>query len=487
MVNILATEEAAQLIKTPPIPIQIYDRETLIEAILESIGDDNITIAIYNGAWKDYMRVRELLVRKGLNPYLYYIIDTLEFKLSPLDPSQILLSKYSMAMASQSNKALFKIEPSKTVDRRTLLRGGIQGLMSYKPAPIMYNEAVCGSWKYCTNCVESCPQKALVGKPPRVNLDACTGCGICVSSCPFGLLFMPQLNVEAFDYFIDKIREKYREPAFLVISCYSALDSLANYLGNSQASNLFVLEVDCPGWISQYHLIQAVARGFKPVLFCDDDQLSLCGGAETVNKWLKELEPLGVYPSITRTVEELAEALASPVNVRDLGLEESIIKNKTLIYKVLYEYGVEELTVSSPLVGNIMVDDDKCLLCDTCMNMCPFKAIYLDKSGDKVRLLFRQDRCVACGICEKTCPYNALKLEYKYKKENTGKWVPVAEDEVARCRRCGRPIGSKKHLMFLEKKLRESGVDEWVLEQLWLCERCKVQALIERQLKKNAS
>jgi Fe-S-cluster-containing hydrogenase component 2 len=51
----------------------------------------------------------------------------------------------------------------------------------------------------CNPCVESCPQGAItmpggLNQIPRLNVDACTGCGLCISSCPGLAIFVVDLS-----------------------------------------------------------------------------------------------------------------------------------------------------------------------------------------------------------------------------------------------------------------------------------------------------
>jgi ferredoxin len=51
----------------------------------------------------------------------------------------------------------------------------------------------------CNPCVESCPQGAIsmpggLNQIPRLDWDKCTGCGLCISSCPGLAIFMVDLT-----------------------------------------------------------------------------------------------------------------------------------------------------------------------------------------------------------------------------------------------------------------------------------------------------
>ncbi len=456
-------------------------RESMREEILKALDSGEVVAALYRGAWEEYPLVVREARREGLNPYLYTPIDRLELTLAaPVSPSDLVAAKYSAALASMADKALTRLSPSKSVDRRTLLFKPLQGVMEYVPAPILLNPSICGSWRHCRLCLDACPHNALEGKPPMVDASKCTGCGVCSAVCPFGLLFMPQWNVKALTYMLDRLRKSTDKPGVIVGVCDSMLGELSNHLeGLDVEYPVVFIHIHCPGWLTEFHMLEAALSGFDVVIACSDDRVAECRDGGASERWLKEMEPLGAYPAIIRSPEELAETLASyKPRSRPLRGVEHLTVDKTAAYSILEAYGVEEASFSTPIVGYPEVDEEKCLLCEACSNSCPYGALRLSAEGDEFKLVFDASKCTACGACEASCPYGALRLSYRFSRSLLGKSHVLAKDEVARCRMCGRPIGSLKHLKALEKKLRESGVDEWVIEQLWLCQECKVKRLL---------
>ncbi|MEM4756891.1 MAG: glycyl-radical enzyme activating protein [Desulfurococcaceae archaeon] len=52
--------------------------------------------------------------------------------------------------------------------------------------------------------------------------------------------------------------------------------------------------------------------------------------------------------------------------------------------------------------------DYKCMRCQTCVRVCPEKAVIYDES--KNCIIIDRDLCKACGICVKACPTTAMRL-----------------------------------------------------------------------------
>ena len=53
-----------------------------------------------------------------------------------------------------------------------------------------------------------------------------------------------------------------------------------------------------------------------------------------------------------------------------------------------------------------VVDQDKCVGCETCVGACPVQAIKMEDGKAKVQA----DVCVECGACTGECPCEAISL-----------------------------------------------------------------------------
>ncbi|MHA1297921.1 MAG: ATP-binding protein [Candidatus Helarchaeota archaeon] len=62
-----------------------------------------------------------------------------------------------------------------------------------------------------------------------------------------------------------------------------------------------------------------------------------------------------------------------------------------------------------------VIDEDKCIKCKKCINICPFYALTYqtgekeDKSEDKI--LVREEVCIGCGVCASNCSKDAITLK----------------------------------------------------------------------------
>ncbi|MDR2624516.1 MAG: 4Fe-4S binding protein [Methanobrevibacter sp.] len=78
------------------------------------------------------------------------------------------------------------------------------------------------------------------------------------------------------------------------------------------------------------------------------------------------------------------------------------------------------------------INQDLCVGCGSCSNLCPQNAItlkrYLGPIIQTKKLLINQDICVQCYLCEESCPVDAIKLE-------NGK-VVLDDDQCIKCDVC---------------------------------------------------
>ena len=56
-----------------------------------------------------------------------------------------------------------------------------------------------------------------------------------------------------------------------------------------------------------------------------------------------------------------------------------------------------------------MIDQNKCIGCGTCVQLCPVGAISFNSDGKAV---IDPNTCIKCGTCEVSCPVSAIKINY---------------------------------------------------------------------------
>lgn len=134
----------------------------------------------------------------------------------------------------------------------------------------------------------------------------------------------------------------------------------------------------------------------------------------------------------------------------------------------------ELLQKLSPL-GQVILDTAKCTGCGLCALECPTGAlaVSLSEESDTFRLLFKHGNCVACGQCAEICPEKSLRVERILEPDKIEGQSVLFEDEIARCSRCGVPIGPRAMIEKLQARITASGHS--TPSQFGLCPDCKTQ------------
>lgn len=111
--------------------------------------------------------------------------------------------------------------------------------------------------------------------------------------------------------------------------------------------------------------------------------------------------------------------------------------------------------------GKPVVNNDKCVGCLTCANVCPPYAITVEDDKERgIRRIVRDyGKCIFCGQCQAYCITGEGVIlsdkifdlsTFDRKDENV---VEVQEKELLLCENCGTIITTKEHIQFLYKKL----------------------------------
>jgi formate hydrogenlyase subunit 6/NADH:ubiquinone oxidoreductase subunit I len=109
--------------------------------------------------------------------------------------------------------------------------------------------------------------------------------------------------------------------------------------------------------------------------------------------------------------------------------------------------------------GKPVVDDENCVGCETCANVCPPQAItFTDNSEKKLRIIKRDyGKCIFCGQCQDHCiTEKGVKLSdkiYDLAVFDRAKNIEYQEKELLICESCNAVITTKEHLKFMHRKL----------------------------------
>lgn len=109
--------------------------------------------------------------------------------------------------------------------------------------------------------------------------------------------------------------------------------------------------------------------------------------------------------------------------------------------------------------GKPVVDDNNCVGCETCANVCPPGAITFTDDPDNRRRVITRDyaRCIFCGQCQEHCiTGKGVRLSdriFDLSMSDRSEIVEKQEKELMCCKNCGAVITTTEHLNFLHRKL----------------------------------
>ena len=123
-------------------------------------------------------------------------------------------------------------------------------------------------------------------------------------------------------------------------------------------------------------------------------------------------------------------------------------------------FPAEPCVVPESYRGKPEFDDDTCIGCGACVNVCPTNALTqvedLDADCPARKITLRYDTCIFCGNCSNDCTTeNGINLSNQWDLAtlDRSETVEVKEYELQLCEKCGEVIGTKKHLVWLCNKL----------------------------------
>ncbi len=113
--------------------------------------------------------------------------------------------------------------------------------------------------------------------------------------------------------------------------------------------------------------------------------------------------------------------------------------------------------------GQPKYNQDKCVGCLACVEVCPVQALsYKDSKGPKPKrtLIHYTDTCIFCSQCESACiaDHEGIKLSNDWELsffDREKESFETIEKELQLCEICGEVIACRDHLKWISEKLGE--------------------------------
>jgi len=138
-------------------------------------------------------------------------------------------------------------------------------------------------------------------------------------------------------------------------------------------------------------------------------------------------------------------------------LKEAVVSLLTPAYTS--KYPAEPHIPFDKFRGKPVVDNENCVGCETCANVCPPNAItFIDTKEKGIRTIKRDyGKCIFCGLCQEHCiTKKGVILSDKIFDMavfDRDKNIEYQEKELLICESCGAVITTKEHLHYMHRKL----------------------------------
>ncbi|MCW8885032.1 MAG: 4Fe-4S binding protein [Motiliproteus sp.] len=372
-----------------------------------------------------------------------------------------------------------------------------------KPRYIQVNGDLCAHSRNgntgCTRCLDVCPADAIDVVNGNINVDAhlCHGAGGCATACPTSAIRYGHPQPQLLQQQCKQLIERYLQaggdsPQLLIHDAEVGLDWIEKHLAELPGHWL-PLQVEEMGAAGLDTWLSALAWGAGQVTLLTHDAVpqsitqALVSEVEVANRLLNGLA-MGNRVAIS-SLSESAQWLQqqNPIHWPEAGLNAGEDK-RTQISKVmsyLYQHadskqlGEAVELPKAAAYGAVVIEEDDCTLCMSCVSTCPSKALI--SASDTPELSFNEDNCVQCGLCEQACPEKIISLQPRYLLDPEQRRNPrvLKEEDPFCCTSCGKPFATKGMVKTMLKRLSgHSMFGGDALKRLEMCEDCRVVDMV---------
>ncbi len=402
-------------------------------------------------------------------------------------PSVLLLSGTEVNFSSRINKERIFTEEQVDALFDTIYAAQVDEVVTCQPSICQYSGRLGIG---CDICLAACKHRAISRGQNGIALDhkKCTECGACLASCPTGALQYARFPDAAFVEYFRNI--SLQVGTTIVLGCEKDLHKFWWQNTPKKFKNTLFLEYPQTSALSSMHLLFLFAQGAARICLLSPDEDSS--------------SPLHLQVTLTETVlnalfEEnnrilfrrpgnLAEILDKPEKespVLPLYPDYSFTNRREKAAHILAflcrqseKQQVRLTGAPTAQFGDIVLDTEKCTLCNACVGECRIAALTAD--SEKFSIHHKPILCVQCGSCVELCPEEALTMQpglslsplFFEKNEK-------AQAEPVHCKKCGKIFGTRQSLEKVMSVLTQKNLWDSQNDLLDYCDTCRVVKLFE--------
>jgi ferredoxin len=347
----------------------------------------------------------------------------------------------------------------------------------------------------CQLCSEICPEHAITFMSgPNINGD-CSSCGLCINICPTETF---QYNWDMPQYFHDQMQHIYKA------SGRQADDCLEVHCQQAQAGSEQSLVINCLGNINENLILASALIGFKGLELssghCEQCHLAagkaLCESAMQKARALiaavkkdpfllqlnerqkgsnteEKLSRRSFFTRIKKNIRqktlpadyvkqhplhELLKSASTEQTSNTKNIDKHRSEKRDTLIRILKEHNLNQTNKTLHLSHwkKMQVEQEKCVACAICVNVCPTGALTKEIKDNKLYRYYSSATCNNCGVCEEACPHKIIHFVEHYKLDDIieEQVQLVAQVELTSCFICGEtiPVSEGKICTTCEKR-----------------------------------
>ncbi len=380
-----------------------------------------------------------------------------------------------------------------------------------KPIYVTYDDSICAHSRSnqvgCNLCLDICPASAIEPDGDNIIIDPiiCGGCGSCSSVCPTGAASYDYPNRVSLIERAQVLLQTYyaakgKDPVLFIHdeSYGSELISMMARFGRGLPANVIPFGINEITQVGHEFLSSCLAFGATKIMFLvnhkrRDEMDGLFAQANLTNAIIKamgysdddrvvmidEHDPDSVEQQLYNNHKQSS---LKPQNFAVVGTKREIARTAFLKLNESAPSPQEHIMLEAGApFGRIVIDTEKCTLCQACIGSCPADA--LSDNPDRPEVRFLEAACVQCGLCRSTCPENVITLEPRLNLTKDAMTATVLRGEDPfECIRCGKEFGTKssvEHIISVLAGKHAMFSDEASTNLIKMCDDCRVLEQME--------
>jgi len=361
--------------------------------------------------------------------------------------------------------------------------------INYDPAICQYHER---REEICGKCAEICPTVAILKEDETKHLVFshidCHGCGGCISVCPSGALDYTQMPRTAFAHLTPFVRDT----VTLIIPHKMDLGLIDIPL----PSGVLPFMIEGEKYLHEAHLMNLLQTSGNPVIFYTD---FVSKGTGDVIRMINEIferkyHKKAIYVcETTNTLQNIFDTLEAIPECK-YGINETDLRKREIFSaRLAHLVGDEDLGIVKAgehvHYGDIVINEDKCTLCLSCVGACNVRALTAHPEDNSLR--FNASICTNCGYCEVTCPEKECLSIIKDEIHLNPRWFSqriMAKDELFKCTECGKEFATNKAIQKIAAVMIPIfGADDLKIRTLYCCADCKPRVMFKAHMESQVS